>query len=255
MLPTMYGRVTTAMTTTMSRIHGIPDAKDGDNEPMWSLEFASSWVRLDVACGSHALAESEPLIITDLVMLPPQRPTVARAGCVAKARSNNEHITRSLDGLPSLVPFLYLPRTSFQSYWPSTSFASRSSLHRFLTALIGQSLGVLHVVSATAPLRFWLRTRLLWVAWASSVTSSLSTTTQFSASRSAASSAYSHPASSLLYGLPLLVLLAISRLKLCGVRSRRRVLICRMILEPLFFLSIWLEAAEMLRSTLLTLGK
>jgi hypothetical protein len=37
-------------------------------------------------------------------MLPPQRPTVARAGCVAEARSNNEQIARSLDGLPSLVP-------------------------------------------------------------------------------------------------------------------------------------------------------
>jgi hypothetical protein len=28
------------------------------NVPMWSLELASSWARLDVACGSHALAES-----------------------------------------------------------------------------------------------------------------------------------------------------------------------------------------------------
>jgi hypothetical protein len=37
-------------------------------------------------------------------MLPPQRPTVARAGCVADARSNNEQISRFLDGLPSLVP-------------------------------------------------------------------------------------------------------------------------------------------------------
>jgi hypothetical protein len=73
-------------------------------DPMWSLKLASSWARLDAACGSHALAESEPLITTVLAMLPPQRPTVAHAGCVAKARSNNEHIARSLDGLPSLVP-------------------------------------------------------------------------------------------------------------------------------------------------------
>jgi hypothetical protein len=29
---------------------------------------------------------------------------MARAGCIAEARSNNEQITRSLDGLPSLVP-------------------------------------------------------------------------------------------------------------------------------------------------------
>jgi hypothetical protein len=72
---------------------------------MWSLEFASSWARLDAACGSQALAESEPLITTALAMLPQQCPTVARAGCVAEARSYNEHVSRSLDGLPSLVPF------------------------------------------------------------------------------------------------------------------------------------------------------
>jgi hypothetical protein len=36
----------------------------------------------------------------------------------------------------------------------STCFASRSSLPRFLTAL-GRSQGVLHLVSATAPLPFW----------------------------------------------------------------------------------------------------
>jgi hypothetical protein len=102
--PTMYGRLATAMTTSVSGGHGTPDEDDGDNEPMWSLELASSWARLDVACGSHALAESEPLITTALAMLPPQRPTVARAGCVAEARSNNEQIARPLDGLPSLVP-------------------------------------------------------------------------------------------------------------------------------------------------------
>jgi hypothetical protein len=37
-------------------------------------------------------------------MLPPQRPTVARAGCVAKVLSTNDHIALSLDGLPLLVP-------------------------------------------------------------------------------------------------------------------------------------------------------
>jgi hypothetical protein len=105
MEPTMYRQLATAMTTTMSRRYGTPDGDDGDNEPMWSLELASSWARLNAACGSHALPESEPLIITTaLAMLPPQRPTVARAGCVAEARSCNEQITRSLDGLPSLVP-------------------------------------------------------------------------------------------------------------------------------------------------------
>jgi hypothetical protein len=62
MEPTMYGRLATAMTTTVSRRHGIPDGDDGDNEPMWSLELASSWARLDAACGSPALAKFEPLI-------------------------------------------------------------------------------------------------------------------------------------------------------------------------------------------------
>jgi hypothetical protein len=56
----LYGRLATAMTRAVSRRHGTPDGDDGDNEPMWSLELASSWARLDVACGSHALAECEP---------------------------------------------------------------------------------------------------------------------------------------------------------------------------------------------------
>jgi hypothetical protein len=104
MKQTMHGRLASVMTTAVSRRHGTPDGDDGDSEPMWSLELASSWARLDAARGSHALAESEPLIITALAMLPMHRPTVARAGCVAEARSNNEQITRSLDGLLSLVP-------------------------------------------------------------------------------------------------------------------------------------------------------
>jgi hypothetical protein len=101
---TMCGRLATAMTTTMFRRHGTPDGDDGDNEPMLSLELASSWARLDAACGSHALAETEPLITTALAMLPPKRPTVARAGCVAEARLNHKPIARFLDGLLSLVP-------------------------------------------------------------------------------------------------------------------------------------------------------
>jgi hypothetical protein len=138
---------------------------------------------------------------------------------------------------PRSYTFLRLPRISFQSYTPtslgaSTYFASRSSLPRFPTA-VGRSQGVLHIVSAMAPLRFWLRPRLLWVAWASSVTSSLGTTTQFSAARCVAYSAYPHPASSLLYSPPLLVLLAICRFRLCGVRSRRRILTCRTMRGPL----------------------
>jgi hypothetical protein len=104
MEPTMNGRLATAMTTSLSQRHGTPDGDDGaNNKPRWSLELVSSWGRLDAACGSHALAESEPLITTALSMLLVQRPTAARAGCVAEARSNNEHIDRSLDGLPSLA--------------------------------------------------------------------------------------------------------------------------------------------------------
>jgi hypothetical protein len=43
MEPTMYGRLVIAMTTTVSRGHGTRDGDDGNNEPMWSLELASSW--------------------------------------------------------------------------------------------------------------------------------------------------------------------------------------------------------------------
>jgi hypothetical protein len=81
MEPTMYGRLATAMTTMVSRRHGTPDGDNGDNETMWSLELASSWARLDAACGSHALTESEPLITTALAMLLPQPPTVALRLC------------------------------------------------------------------------------------------------------------------------------------------------------------------------------
>jgi hypothetical protein len=61
MEPTMHGRLATAMTTAVSRRHGSPDGDDGDNEPIWSLELASSWARLETACGSHALAELRTL--------------------------------------------------------------------------------------------------------------------------------------------------------------------------------------------------
>jgi hypothetical protein len=100
MEPTICKRLATAMATAVSRRRG----DNGDNDPTWSLELASSWARLHVACGSHALANSESLITIALAMLPQQRPTVGRVGCVAEARSNNEQIAGSLDGMPSLVP-------------------------------------------------------------------------------------------------------------------------------------------------------
>jgi hypothetical protein len=119
MEPTMYGRLAIAMTTAVSSMHGTPDGNDRDSEPMWPVELASSWARLDAACSSRALAESESLITTGLAMLPQQRPTVSHAGCVAEARSNNEQIARSLNGLHRSRPFLRLPRISFQSYTPT----------------------------------------------------------------------------------------------------------------------------------------
>jgi hypothetical protein len=239
MEPTMYGRLAIAMTTAVSRRHGTLDGDNGDNEPMWSLELASSWARLDAACGAHALAESETLITTALAMLPPQRQMVARAGCVAEARSNNEQIdrSRSLDGLSSLIPLSAFATDIFPKLQADISehvnllrFAKFA--HTFSNRARPESMRFVSRLGHGA-LAFWLWTRLLRVALASSVTSSLNTTTLFSASRSVASSAYPHPASSLLYAPPLLVLLAISRFKLCGVRSRRRVLTCRMMRGPL----------------------
>jgi hypothetical protein len=129
MVSTMHGWLATAITTTVSRRHGTPDGDNSDSELMRSLELASSWARLDAACGSRALAKSEPLITTTLVMLPPQRPTMARAGCVAEARSNNEHIDRSLDGLPSLVPLYALATDIFPKL--QADISERVNLLRF----------------------------------------------------------------------------------------------------------------------------
>jgi hypothetical protein len=124
----MYGRLATATAKAVSRMRGTPDRNDGDNKPMWSLELAPSWARLNATCGSHALAESEPLITTTLAMLPPQRPTVARAYCVAEARSN-VHITRSLDGLPSRVPFFAFATDIFPKI--QADISKRVNLLRF----------------------------------------------------------------------------------------------------------------------------
>jgi hypothetical protein len=192
----------------MSRRHGTPDKDDGNNEPMWSLGLDLPWARLDAACCSHALAESESLITTSLAMHPPKSLMVARAGCVTEARSKNEQLARSLDGLPSLVPFSafateIFPKLQadiihrvnllrFAKLAPTFSNHARPESRRFVSRL------------GHGALAFWLRTRLLRVALSSSVTSSLSTTTQFSASRYVASSAYPYFASSLLYAPPLL---------------------------------------------------
>jgi hypothetical protein len=123
--------------------HGTPDGDDGDNEPMWSLELASSWARLDASCGSHALTGSEPLITIALAMLPLQRPTVARAGCVTEARSNDEHIARSLDGLPLLVPLSafatdiseHVNLLCFAKLPPTFAYRARPESRRFASRL------------------------------------------------------------------------------------------------------------------------
>jgi hypothetical protein len=61
---TMNVRLAIAMNTAVSRRPSAPDGPGDDNEPMRSLELASAWVRVHATCGSHALAESEPLITT-----------------------------------------------------------------------------------------------------------------------------------------------------------------------------------------------
>jgi hypothetical protein len=81
------------------------------------------------ALTAHALADSEPLITTAFAMLPPQRPTVARAGSVAEARSSNEHIDQSLDGLPSLVPLSAFATDIFPK--PQADISERINLLRF----------------------------------------------------------------------------------------------------------------------------
>jgi hypothetical protein len=157
--PTMHGRLATPMTKAVSRTE-----THGDNEPMWSLEFASSWARLDTARGFHALAESEPPITTALAMLTPKRPTVARVGYVAETQSNNEHITRSLDGVRSLVPLSAFATDIFPKLQPDIS--ERVNLLRFanLASTFSNRARpehrLLQPVSATTSLRFWLRTRL-----------------------------------------------------------------------------------------------
>jgi hypothetical protein len=241
------------MTTTVSRRHGTSDGDDGDNEPVWSLELASSWARLDSACGPHALAESKPLITTALAMLPPQRSMVAHAGCVAEARSNNEQIARSLDGLPSLIPISafatdFFPKLQadinervnllrFAKLGPTFSIRARPESRHFVPRLGHGALAFLASDPPTSGRLGELRDK-------------------FPEHYDAVSRIFGLPSSRIISTLrsPQLVLLAISRVKLCGVHSRRRVLTCRIMRGPLLLLTIWLDAAEMLRSTPLTLG-
>jgi hypothetical protein len=76
------------------------------------------------------------------------------------------------------------------------------------------SMRALHPVSATAPLRLLLQTRIHHNDWVTSETIFTCITTPYSVSRSAASIIYRHPISAPLFPLPLLVLLVIFRFKL-----------------------------------------
>jgi hypothetical protein len=63
-------------------------------------------------------------------MLPPKRPTVARAGCVAETISNNEHVTRFLDGLTSFVPLSAFATNIFPKL--QADISERVNLLRFV---------------------------------------------------------------------------------------------------------------------------
>jgi hypothetical protein len=129
--------------------------------------------------------------------------------------------TLCLDGMPSLVPRSELSTDIVPKL--QAKISERVDVFRFvnLTPTFSKCTRPesrrLHLVSATAPVRSWLRTRLRMAASASCVTNSMSTTTPYFASRYVASSVYPHPASSPLFKPLVLGLLAISRFKLCGV--------------------------------------
>jgi hypothetical protein len=155
---------------------------------------------------------------------------------------------------PHSYPFPRLPQISFQSYEPtslsaSTCFASLTSLPSFLAAL-GRSLGGLYLSFSASDPPTTGRLGELHEKFPEHYES----TTPSSASQSVTSSVYHNPASAPLFVSPLLMLLTISRLRLYGMHSSRRVLTCRMTCGPLHLLTIWLDTAEMLRFIPLTLA-
>jgi hypothetical protein len=119
-------------------------------------------------------------------MLPPQRPSVARACCVAEARTMSEEIARFLDGLPSLVSFFAFAKYTFPKLQADIServnllrFAklaptffnrARAESRRFASRLGHRALAFLALDPPTSS-----------PPGASSVTSSLSTTTPLTA--------------------------------------------------------------------------
>jgi hypothetical protein len=173
---------------------------------MWSLELTSAWMRLDVACRSHARAESEPLITTALAMLPRKRPAVACTGCVAEARSYNVHITRSLDGMSSLEPFPAFATDIFPKL--QVDISERVNLLRFanLAATFSiRSAGVLAVCISSRPRRPCL------FCFGPAYNGHIGRALRCRLPRRSfiASSVYHHLASSPLFVPPLIVLLAI----------------------------------------------
>jgi hypothetical protein len=128
---TMYGRLAPTMTTAVSRMRSTPDGDDGDNEPTWSLQLASSWARLDAACGSHALTESEPL--DNNHSLRDACPATS-SGASRKLRSRSPikqraSCSRSLDGVPSLVPVIAFATDIFPKL--QADISERINLLRF----------------------------------------------------------------------------------------------------------------------------
>jgi hypothetical protein len=180
-------------------------------------------------------------------MLPPQRPTVVRAGCVAEARLNNELIAQSFDGLLSLAPLSafatdIFPKLQadiservnllrFKKLAPTFSNHARPESRRFVSRL---GHGALAFLASDPP--------------TSGCLSELGD--EFPEHydpvfRVAVCRIFGLPSSRILSTLRSpLVLLVISRFKLCGVRSCRRVLTCRMMRGPLLLLTIWLDVAE-----------
>jgi hypothetical protein len=95
---------------------------------MWLFELASSLARLEAACGSHALADSEPLITTASAMLlrnlrrwPAQAPE-------QKTDQKTNILLGPLMVCPRSYPFPRLPRISLQSSKPTLVSALFSSL-------------------------------------------------------------------------------------------------------------------------------
>jgi hypothetical protein len=106
MEPTMYGRLATHVITAESRRPNTPDRNGGNNEHMWSLEFASACVgalecRVRRSCPrrvralhNHGLSDNSP----DTSDGGSRR---LRRRSPIKQRAH----ARSLDGMSLLVPF------------------------------------------------------------------------------------------------------------------------------------------------------